>query len=201
MQKVTIKLAPSATVCIQPMPCYAYIATSLDGFIARPDGGLDWLDAAQARITPPEDCGYAAFMQGMDALVMGRNTYEKVRSFTPWPYDKPVYVLSRTLQALPDAPAGVQLFHGTPAELLAHAEQQGQPRLYVDGGLTVQSFIAAGLLDEITITRIPVLLGEGLPLFGPLHAGHTEVALHHIGTRSWDFGLVQSRYALKNKRV
>ena len=105
------------------------------------------------------------------------------------------------MQALPDAPAGVHLFHGTPAELLAHAEQQGQPRLYVDGGLTVQSFIAAGLLDEITITRIPVLLGEGLPLFGPLHAGHTDVALHHMGTHSWDFCLVQSRYALKNKKV
>lgn len=183
------------------MPCYAYIATSLDGFIARPDGNLDWLNAAQARITPPEDCGYAAFMQGIDALVMGRNTYETVRGFTPWPYDKPVYVLSRTVQVLPDAPAGVKLFQGTPAELIAHAGHQGQTRLYVDGGLTVQSFIAAGLLDEITLTRIPVLLGKGLPLFGPLGAGHTEVQLRHLGTRSWDFGLVQSRYALENKKA
>ena len=180
------------------MPCYAYIATSLDGFIARPDGGLDWLDAAQARITPPEDCGYADFMHGIDALVMGRNTYEKVRGFTPWPYDKPVYVLSRTLKELPDAPAGVQLFRGTPAELVAHAAAQGQPRLYVDGGLTLQSFIVAGLLDEITMTRIPVLLGEGLPLFGPLGSGQTAVQLRHLATRSWDFGLVQSHYALEN---
>lgn len=180
------------------MPCYAYIATSLDGFIARPDGGLDWLDGAQARIPPPEDCGYADFIQGIDALVMGRNTYDKVHSFTPWPYDKPVYVMSRTLKALPGAPAGVQLFNGTPAELVAHAARQGQPRLYVDGGLTVQSFIAAGLLDEITITRVPVLLGEGLHLFGPLAAGQTAVQLRHLATYSWDFGLVQSRYALEN---
>ena len=180
------------------MPCYAYIATSLDGFIARPDGGLDWLDAAQARITPPEDCGYADFMQGIDALVMGRNTYEKVRGFTPWPYAKPVYVLSRSLKELPDAPAGVQLFSGTPAELVAHAAAQGQPRLYVDGGLTLQSFIVAGLLDEITLTRIPVLLGEGLPLFGPLAPGQTAIQLRHLATRNWDFGLVQSHYALEN---
>ena len=180
------------------MPCYAYIATSLDDFIARPVGGLDWLDAAQARITPPEDCGYADFMQGIDALVMGRNTYEKVRGFTPWPYDKPVYVLSRSLKELPDAPAGVQLFSGTPAELVAHAAAQGQPRLYVDGGLTLQSFIAVGLLDEITLTRIPVLLGEGLPLCGPLAPGQTAVQLRHLATRSWDFGLVQSHYALEN---
>ena len=68
----------------------------------------------------------------------------------------------------------------------------------MDGGLTLQSFIAAGLLDEITITRIPVLLGEGLPLFGPLSPGQTAVQLRHLATRSWDFGLVQSHYALEN---
>lgn len=180
-----------------PVFCSAYIATSLDGFIARNDGSLDWLDAAQARVPAGEDCGYGAYMQGIDALVMGRNTYEKVLGFEPWPYDKPVYVLSRSLQPLPGgSPEGVQWFRGELSELLALAQDNGHQRLYVDGGQAVQSFIAQALLQEITVTRIPVLLGQGLPLFGPLPAALGDVQLQLQDSRSWDFGFAQNRYSL-----
>ena len=180
-----------------PRPhCTSFIATSLDGYIARSDGGLDWLDRANQTITPGEDCGFAAYMQSVDAIAMGRATFEKVFTFPEWFYgDKPVYVLSTTLRALPHGtPATVQIHAGPPLTLLAHATKQGHPRLYVDGGRTVQSFIAAGLLDEITITTIPVLLGEGLPLFGPLAQ---DVALTHLETRTFPFGFVQTRYAVQ----
>ncbi len=175
--------------------CSAYIATSLDGFIARTDGSIDWLEAAQAGVPPGEDCGYAAYMAGIDAIVMGRNTFEKVLSFPSWPYALPVYVLSRRWDALAaGAPASATLWRGDVADLARHAAAQGHARLYIDGGLALQSFLAAGLLREITVTRIPVLLGEGLPLFGPLPQG--DVALQHLATRSWDFGFVQSHYRI-----
>lgn len=176
--------------------CSSFIATSLDGYIARSDGGLDWLDQANQTITPGEDCGFSAYMQSVDAIAMGRATFEKVCTFPEWFYgDKPVYVLSTTLQTLPrGTPATVQIHAGPPPTLLAHAITQGQPRLYVDGGRTVQSFIAAGLLDEITITTIPVLLGAGLPLFGPLAQ---DVVLTHLETRTFPFGFVQTRYAVQ----
>ena len=176
------------------MHCSAYIATSLDGFIARPNGDLDWLDAAQATVTPGEDCGYAEYMANIDAIVMGRNTYEKVRSFTPWPYNKPVYVLSNHWSALPeDAPPSVELFKGSCDQLVDKLSTMGRERVYIDGGKTIQSFISAGLLDEITITTIPVLLGSGLSLFGGLTG---DVRLDHLQTQSWAFGFVQSRYRL-----
>lgn len=178
-----------------PSHCAAFLATSLDGYIARPDGALDWLDAANATVPAGEDCGYAEFMAGVDALVMGRATFDTACGFPQWPYGAtPVLVWSDTLAALPpQAPPTVRLHPGPPAALVDAAAAQGWRRLYVDGGRTVQAFLAAGLLDEITVTVVPVLLGQGRPLFGPLPA---DVALRHLATRSWPFGFVQSRYAV-----
>ena len=137
-------------------------------------------------------------MQGIDALVMGRNTYETVRGFTPWPYDKPVYVVSRQWSALPGgAPATAQLWKSSLPALRSHLAASGVRAAYVDGGQLIQSFINARLLDEITITRIPVLLGSGLPLFGPLADDCNTVAAQHLQTRSYDFGFVQSDYRLE----
>jgi dihydrofolate reductase len=173
----------------------AFIATSLDGFIARADGSLDWLDDAQFLIPEGEDCGYHEYMASIDALVMGRHTYERVLTFDPWPYGHtPVYVLSHAPVSVPPALVGsVYSVQGTPAALVARLGQQGTRHLYVDGGQTIQGFLRAGLLDEITITVVPVLLGAGRPLFGPLPH---DVDLTLMRSRAYEFGFVQSTYRI-----
>lgn len=145
-----------------------FIATSLDGFIADANGGIEWLD------TFPEinniDSGYAQFTAEIDALVMGRNTYEKVLSFgIEWPYKKPVFVISRTLTEVPNEYDGkVFLLSGSPTDILKSIHQNGFFSLYIDGGGLIQSFLEEDLIDEMVITIIPVLLGQGFPLFGNL---------------------------------
>jgi dihydrofolate reductase len=166
-----------------------FIGTSLDGFIARANGDLDWL--------PPgggEEHGYDAFMATVDALVIGRKTYETVLTFDTWPYgEKPVYVLStRTLApALPGAV--VERLSGPPAEIVAQLATRGVGHVYVDGGITIQGFLQAGLIQRLIITRIPVLLGAGIPLFGALPQ---DIRLTHVGTRQYASGLVQSEYVI-----
>lgn len=147
---------------------HVFIAASLDGFIADKDGGIDWLHS-----TPnPDniDMGYTEFISKIDALVMGRTTFETVCSFEmDWPYDKPVFVLSNTLTEVPKKLKGkVHLVKGTLTEILEQIRQQGYHRLYIDGGKTVQSFLKEDLIDSMTITTIPVLLGGGSPLFAEL---------------------------------
>lgn len=187
------------------MKVSVYIATSLDGFIAREDGGLDWLlnrdertgdaDAAASAADEAagEDFGYTAFMASVDALVMGRNTYALVQTFPAWPYgDTPVIVLSGTWSSLPaDAPATVSLRAGTPQDLVDDLAAAGLSHIYLDGGQTIQGFLRAGLVDQLIITRIPVLIGQGIPLFGPLPH---DVPLRHMETRTFPNGFVQSRY-------
>jgi dihydrofolate reductase len=173
--------------------CSVFIATSLDGFISRTDGSIDWLEQANARVPAGEDCGYAEFMSGVGALVMGRHTFDLARSFAEWPYgNKPVVVLSSRMGSLPaGVPGTVQLSSETPAALVARLSSEGMRHLYIDGGVTIQRFLSDALIDEITITRIPVLIGTGKPLFGPLSS---DVRLEHLSTRAYDFGFVQSRY-------
>ena len=177
--------------------CSVFIATSLDGFIARTDGRIDWLLAANATVPAGEDCGYAEFFSTVDAMVMGRGTFEQVLTFPQWPYGElPVYVMSRTLTELPvSVPSSVSLVSEPPTELVDRLHAEGRRHLYVDGGRTIQSFLSAGLLDELTITLIPVLLGSGRPLFGPLWA---DVALDLISSRSYPFGFVQNRYSVRS---
>ena len=168
-----------------------FIATSLDGFIARPDGGLDWLERPG---TPAdEDYGYGDFMASVDALVMGRHTFEKVLGCDPWPYgDKRVVVLSSRGVAVPEALARtVSARAGSPDEVLEALAREGVSHVYLDGGVTIQRFLAAGAVDALTLTRIPVLLGAGIPLFGHLDR---DIPLEHVETRAWEGGFVQSRY-------
>jgi len=163
-----------------------FIATSLDGYIADRDGGIEWLD----KIPNPEqiDMGYHSFMSRIDALIMGRNTFKKVLSFgISWPFEKPVFVWSRTLKEVPNELAGkVELIAGQPKEILERLYGRGLGRIYIDGGKTIQSFLQDDLIDEITITKIPVILGAGIPLFGELSQMQTfslvksEVFLNQI---------------------
>ncbi len=173
-----------------------FCATSLDGFIARPDGNIDWLNEASGVVPEGEDCGYAAFMSTIDALVMGRNTFEQVLTFGAWPYgDKPVIVLSSKPLELPDhLPDTVLHASGSPTELLAHFAMQGFKHLYIDGGATVQRFMAAGCIDKIIITLIPIMLGAGIPLFGALPE---DVHLKCLSIKHYDFGFVQLHYEVQ----
>lgn len=173
--------------------CSVFIAASLDGYIAREDGRIDWLERYNSLLPAGEDCGYGAFMATIDALVMGRNTFEQVLSFPNWPYgDKPVVVLSRKPLAIPPALAAtVSASRETPVALVERLSAQGLRRLYIDGGLTIQGFLREGLVDELTITVIPLLLGAGRPLFGALPG---EIRLELQSSRSYDCGFVQSRY-------
>ncbi|MBN4054240.1 dihydrofolate reductase [Nitrospira defluvii] len=147
-----------------------FIATSLDGFIARENGDLDWLDAANKTVSEGEDCGYVAFMDSVDVLVMGRNTYEQVLSFGDWPYqNKPVIVLSsKPLEISASIRDTVSYSSESPKDLCLRLSQEGVKRIYIDGGITIQGFLSAGLVNDITITLIPVVLGSGKPLFGAL---------------------------------
>jgi dihydrofolate reductase len=164
-----------------------FIGTSVDGFIARPDGELDFL--------PPgggEPHGYDEFIRSVDALVIGRKTFETVLRFDEWPYgEKPVFVLSsRSLAPVPVG-AVVELLSGDPVEIVSRLEARGIRHLYVDGGITIQRFLRAGLIQRLIITRVPVLIGDGIPLFGSLPH---DVRLRHIATRHYPSGLVQSEY-------
>ena len=175
-----------------------FIAVSLDGFIARVGGELDWLDAANATVPEGEDCGYHAFMDSIDVLIMGRNTYEQVLSFSKWPYgSKPVIVLSRRIIKIPDELIQtVSHSSESPKELYERLSKEGAKRLYIDGGITIQRFLAEGLINDITMTVIPVILGSGIPLFGHLTK---DIPLKHIATKTYHFGFVQLTYEVVKK--
>ncbi len=172
---------------------HVFIATSLDGFIARKDGDLDWL---MQRDDPSEDHGYNAFIADKDMIVMGRGTYEKALSFDAWYYDRPVLVVSRQLAgtAVPEALKGkVRFTDAAPHEIMGELASQNVQRIYVDGGQLVQSFLRDGLVTDLVITSVPVLIGQGLPLFGSLPA---DIGLKLLASRSFPSGLVQSTYAV-----
>ncbi|MGI3168200.1 dihydrofolate reductase family protein [Pseudooceanicola sp. C21-150M6] len=172
------------------MPCHIFIATSLDGFIARPDGALDWLERPGMA---GEDHGYSDFIAGIDCIVMGRGSFDKVLTFDSWPYSLPVVVLSQSLTETPpdQLPPDVTILSAPPEEVTAFCAAKGWTRLYIDGGRVIQDFLRAGLIDDMILTRLPVLLGQGIPLFGPLGA---DLPLHHQDTRSFPSGLIQSHY-------
>lgn len=166
-----------------------FIATSLDGFIAGPDHDLSWLPDPR----PDEDYGYAAFMAQTGAILMGRSTYEVAAGFEgPWPYgDTPVLVATRRELEAPAAPT-VEPVRGTPEELVALAHERAVGRdVYLDGGDLVRQVFDAGLVDELTITVIPVVLGAGSPLF----AGARRRRLRLNGTTLFEGGILQLRYA------
>jgi dihydrofolate reductase len=171
------------------MEISVFVGTSVDGFIARANGALDFL--------PPgggEPHGYDEFIATVDALVIGRKTYETVLAFESWPYGtKTVIVLSTGSLADPPAGAIVEQMSGPPTEIVARLSARGIRHIYVDGGITIQRFLQAGLIQRMVITRVPVLIGEGIPLFGSIPS---DIPLRHVGTRQFPSGLVQSEYHL-----
>lgn len=170
-----------------PFTASVFVGTSLDGFIARTDGSLDFLDASGG-----EPHGFDEFMATVDALVIGRNTFETVLGFGGWAYGKkPVFVLSS--HPLAPAPPGavVERMHGEPAGVVKQLAERAFRHIYVDGGITIQRFLSAGLIQRLIITRVPVLIGTGIPLFGVVPR---DIVLKHVATRQYASGLVQSEY-------
>ncbi len=167
-----------------------FVGTSVDGFIARGNHDLDFLPEGGG-----EEHGYEAFMATVDALVIGRNTFDKVLTFDAWPYGpKPVFVLTTRPGPRP-VPAGatVEFLAGEPSEIVARLGERGFRHLYIDGGKTIQRFLRAGLIQRLIVTHVPVLIGEGISLFGSLAE---DIRLQHVRTRSFASGLVQSEYLI-----
>jgi len=176
------------------MKASVYIAATLDGFIARKNGDLDWLPGSDGEPAAGDnDFGNKAFMDSVDVLIMGRNTYELVLSFGQWPYgSKRVVVLSNKLTRLSDKlPETVELRSCPAKELYNELQKSGASHLYIDGGKTIQGFLEADLINEIIITKVPILIGDGIPLFGPLSK---DKRLKHLETLSFNNGFVQSKY-------
>jgi dihydrofolate reductase len=171
------------------MTVSVFVGTSVDSFIARPNGNLDFL--------PPgggEPHGYNEFIATVDAIVIGRKTFETVLAMEAWPYgDKRVVVLSSHPIDLSGARGVVEQMAGPPVEIVSRLAASGAHHLYVDGGITIQRFLQAGLIQRLVITRVPVLIGDGVPLFGSLPR---DIRLRHIATRHYPSGLVQSEYQI-----
>lgn len=165
-----------------------FIGTSVDGFIARPDGALDFLPAGGG-----EPHGYDEFFASVDALVIGRKTFETILAFPEWPYgDKFVVVLSSRSLVWSKTPASrVEQMHGSPREIVRQLEGRGVQHIYVDGGITIQRFLRDGLIQRLIITRVPVLIGQGIPLFGALPK---DIRLDHVERRHYATGLVKTEY-------
>jgi dihydrofolate reductase len=177
--------------------CSVFVATSVDGFIARPGGDIEWLDRPEYAASDPKGLSYDAFIATVDGLVMGRNTFEKVLTFGSWPYEGiPVVVLSsRRLDVPAHLQGRVRMDSGAPEALVAQLASEGKRHLYIDGGMTIQRFLQARLIREITITRIPILLGDGIPLFGAIGI---ELPLRLVEATASDNGFVQVRYSVES---
>ena len=168
-----------------------FIATSIDGYIAKTNGDIDWL----VKFNPPtgededKDCGFSKFFTGVDVLIMGRNTYEVVSGFDMWPYQgKRVVVLSSTLTSVC---AQAELFTGDIAHLIEKLHADGAKHIYVDGGTTVSQFLNMGLIDYMIISLIPVVLGSGIPLFSKIN---NDKWCHLVSSKPYSNGLVQLQY-------
>lgn len=177
------------------MPNTIYIATSLDGFIAREDGSVDWL----MDLPNPgnSDYGFSVFFKSIHGIIMGRKTFETVLTFKEWPYPrkKPVFVLTNSLTKLPAGlPPLVELVKGELKDIINALKNKGISNLYIDGGETIQGFLKEDLIDEMIITRVPILLGSGIPLFGKINA---ELKFEHVKTDVYNNILVKSRYTRK----
>jgi dihydrofolate reductase len=169
------------------MKLSVFVGTSLDGFIARKNGDYDFLP-----VDGGEPHGYDEFIANVDTVVMGRNTLEVVLKLPSWPYaDKRVVVLSHRPLDLSGIAGRVEQMSGDPEQIVRELAATGAQHVYVDGGVTVQEFLRAGQIHRVTITRVPVLIGEGIPLFGSVAR---DIKLRHVGTRQYKSGLVTSDY-------
>ena len=179
------------------MKCSVYIATSTDGFIAKPDGDIEWLLRPEYEDASKLGLVYNEFISTVDAIVMGRHSYEKALSFDEWYYDgTEVIVLTTKDLTVPENLTGkVKFESGTPQEIVANLTKEGKEHLYIDGGITIQKFLEAKLINELTITVIPILLGNGIPLFGNNDA---EQSLELIDVSSSESGTIQKRYRVNS---
>jgi dihydrofolate reductase len=169
------------------MKLSVFVGTSLDGFMARKNGEYDFLPTDGG-----EPHGYDEFIASVDTILIGRNTFEVVLMLPSWPYGgKRVVVLSHRRLDLAGVAGRVEQMSGEPEQIVRQLEATGTQHVYVDGGITVQEFLRAGLIHHVTITRVPVLIGEGIPLFGRVAR---DILLRHIGTRQFKTGLVTSEY-------
>lgn len=184
------------------MKCSAYIATSVDGFIATTEGSVDWLHSAgngKALSAENADMGFGAYLSSVDCMIMGRKCMQTISAMnlTPehWPYgDLRIIVLSNTLKVAPENMLGkIELFSGDLTSLVETLLHEGHKHAYIDGGTTIQSFIKLQLLNEITITKAPVLLGEGIPLFGKVDQ---PIKLAQAESTSFANDFVQLKYRL-----
>jgi dihydrofolate reductase len=170
-----------------------FVGTSLDGFIARKNHALDFLP-----VDGGEPHGYDEFMASVDCLVIGRKTFDVVMAFPEWPYGKKRVIILSNRPMEPSKVRGglVEQMSGSPEEIAAKLAASGVKHVYLDGGETIQRFLRAGLVNRLTITRVPVLIGEGIPLFGPLTR---DLTLRHITTQSYKSGFVKSEYEVINQ--
>ena len=171
-----------------------FIGTSLDGFIARDDGDIRWLDSANKKATPGEDFGFNSFLGSVDLIVMGRKTFEQVITFNDWSYkDTKMIVLTSNDIEIPDKLKKTVTTSNTlsPAQLIKELSDQPINHIYVDGGTVIQDFLSAGLVDEITVTIVPILIGNGKPFSRLLTS---DLHLQHLKTTVYDFGFVQNKY-------
>ena len=178
------------------MKTTVYIGTSLDGFIAKPDGNIDWLT-----IYGNEDAihAYEEFMKGIDAIVIGRGTYEKILSFPSWPYEIKAFVLSTSLKQLPATLTDkATLLSMKPKDLLNYLSGLDYSSIYVDGGKVIQGFLQEDLIDDLIISKVPVLIGNGIPLFGFLN---DDLNFKHIRTEIQPNGLVRSYYKRERNKT
>jgi dihydrofolate reductase len=173
------------------MRATVFVGISVDGFLARRNGDLDFLPSGDV-----EEHGYEAFVATVDAIVIGRGTFEKALEFEAWPYgERRVVVLSSRPLDLSRVPGkSVEQMSGPPVEIVAKLSARGIRHIYVDGGVTIQRFLRAGLIQRLIVTRVPVLIGDGIPLFGALDS---DVKLRHVETRTYRGGLVQSEYTVE----
>jgi dihydrofolate reductase len=176
------------------MKAIVYIGTSLDGFIARHNGDIEWLvqfandEAIKA---------YESFISKVQAIVIGRGTFEKVLSFPAWPYEKEVFVLSNSLKQVPDQVKGkASLLSMKPLEVLRNLSEKGYSTVYIDGGKVIQDFLREDLIDELIVSKVPILIGSGIPLFGDLK---NDLQFQHIHTEIQSNELVRSYYVRKRK--
>jgi len=185
-----VRFPPAPPNLSEQVPNIVYIATSLDGFIARRDGRIDWL----MNYPNPEnsDFGFSMFLESIDAIIMGRKTFEVVLGFGEWPYTKPVFVLTKSLKEIPaHLQTKASLCQGDLKTILAQLAAKDISNIYVDGAKTIQSFINLDLIDELIISRIPIILGSGIALFNNLK---TEYKFKHISTDVFSNGITKSRY-------
>lgn len=170
-----------------------FVGTSLDGFIARTNGDLDWMQGQDGETG--NDYGFGSFIARIDVIVMGRKTFEKALTFETWPYEKPVIVLTRQNLKIPlELQKKVETMAGTPSEIVDRLAKRGLLRLYVDGGQTIQEFLNVGLVHELILSQLPILIGTGIPLFGPLQS---DIRLKLVQTHAFSGGMVQTTYEVK----